>query len=346
MAQDIVAVTSDLYRFLLAAEALTPRRPVGEVDPQALLTRAQELAQRIGAARAHAAERIGAARAHAAERFDAARAQASDSIDAALDDASRRLKAFTAELAAWRPGAPARLKRAWAALGQSYEALRAAARDRLAAVPLSARPGAIKPRNYARNLFHVVMALSGVLLYEFVFTQGPLLVIAGVLLAGFVALDVGRRLSPRFNERLVEGVFGKISRPGEAHEVPAATWYLAALFLVVALFPQTGAQLGTLILGVGDPAASLAGKRWGRLKLFGQKSWAGTLTFFGAAGLTAGTFLLLARPDLTFGGVALVACGAALAGALAELFTGRLLDDNFTIPLAAGAATTLLLLAV
>jgi dolichol kinase len=187
------------------------------------------------------------------------------------------------------------------------------------------------------------MGVGGVLLYELVFDRPIILAIGGAILAFFVFLDVLRRVSAHWNDRLVQRIFGRISRPAEAHQIPSATWYMAGLVLGVWLLPQHAIELGTLVLALADPTASLVGKRWGRLKIRGDRSAAGTAAFFGAALLAGTVFLSLVRPDLLWPMRLAVAAAVAGAGALTELFSGRRLDDNFTLPLCCGAMAALLL---
>ena len=134
---------------------------------------------------------------------------------------------------------------------------------------------------------------------------------------------------------------GKISRPHESHQVPAATWYAVAILMGVILFPQHAIELGLLVLAIGDPVASLVGKTWGKTKIFREKSVAGTLGFVVSASLLSFGFL-----SVVVGMTALKALGIAVAvstvGAVAEIYSHRL-DDNFTVPLAVGAAATFLL---
>ncbi|MCA9514257.1 MAG: hypothetical protein KC635_04885 [Myxococcales bacterium] len=320
MAQAIIQATAGLYGFIQDHErALRGRGSVAE-----------PLRERMRAAVAELAARFAEARTDAADRLEHARAEA-----------LRALRAFAAELEE-RPE-HARLRRMQAALGRAYEGLRAGILKRRQGLPAGVDLRQLKPRNLARNAFHVSMALIGVFLYELVLDRTGVLIVTASLLAGFVALDVSRRLSPRFNERLVQGVFGAISRPGEAHQIPAATWYLLALFLGCLLLPQHGIELGTLVLGLGDPAASLVGKRFPQPKLLGEKSLAGSLAFTAVAFVASLALLALVQPALGPLAMVGVAAGTALAGAVAELLSGRGIDDNLTVPLVAGAVAALLL---
>ena len=114
-----------------------------------------------------------------------------------------------------------------------------------------------------------------------------------------------------------------------------ATHYCLASLCCVVLFPKQIAVLAMLYLAVGDTAASLVGKAWGRIKI-GNKSLEGTLAFGVACSLVA----MIAHSMGT--GYALTgAIIAAWVAALVELLIPRL-DDNWTIPIS--AACTMMIL--
>jgi len=110
---------------------------------------------------------------------------------------------------------------------------------------------------------------------------------------------------------------------------------------VVLLTPHTAACAAVLILALADPVASLVGSRWGRTKLFKDKSLQGSLAFFATGFSAAAAYLLLAGP-LAWPLALAAAAGMAAVGTLVELFSDSL-DDNFTVPVAC-ALTALLFL--
>jgi hypothetical protein len=241
MAEEIIDLTSGLYRFLVAGEAtvLAGRRAAEE-------------------ARARFLERAS----HLSQRFQEARRHAEELLAARLEEISESLGSIAAELDARRTRTGT-LTETWKALGQQYEALLAHVRQRRLAVPADVALDHIKPRNYSRNLFHVSVGLVCILAYELLLTRGALVAVGASFLGLFIFMDVVRRYSTYWNEHFVQRMFGAISRPGEAYRIPSATWYAAALLLGAIFLSQHAVELGALVLAVGDPAASLAGKRWG-----------------------------------------------------------------------------------
>jgi len=315
---ELVRLTAELYELVRSAELVNTSRQDIQVQYEKLRTWAADLAVRLARSRIEATD-------------EAARA-----IDATVEN----LRAFGRELAD-KPRAQ-ELRKRWKSLTHDYEAVLAQVRKLRLKVPKELHLGHIKPRNYARNIFHLANGLLCVLLYELVFDQSMLLFIGGLTLSTFLSLDLLRRLVPRLSEAWVKGAFGKISRPGEAHRIPAATWFLGALLLGVIVLPQHAIELGAVILAVGDPAASLVGKRWGKLKLVGEKSVVGTVAFALTAAAASLVFLLLVRPSMGLAEMTQVAILAALAGAIAEVSCERF-DDNATVPLLAGGVAALLL---
>jgi CDP-diglyceride synthetase len=103
-----------------------------------------------------------------------------------------------------------------------------------------------------------------------------------------------------------------------------ASGYVAA----ATLFPGGPAVAAVLVAGVGDAAAAVVGKRWGRLRYPGGKSVEGSLVFFLVV-LAIGRVLL---PDA---GIApLLALAAVLTLVEAPALT---VDDNLYLPPAAAA---------
>ncbi|TNF36978.1 MAG: hypothetical protein EP329_04310, partial [Deltaproteobacteria bacterium] len=277
MAQDIVALTAGLYDFILDCEApLSARKGTFESARERIAAAAEGLSRRIADER---------------DRWTTKVRGGVDEVRKRLDEALETLQKLRAELALRQP-AQDRLEGLWKRLGGTYEALRAQVRRNRLQVPSGITLGPVKPKNLARNVFHLVMALSGVALYELVSDRVTIAIAAGSVLALFLVMELVRRVSTRWNDRFVNGMFKAIVRPQEAHRVPAATWYVGALLVGAIAMPQRAIQLGTLALGVGDPIAQIFGKRFGKKKIVGQKSWVGAIAFVIAATVASVVFLL------------------------------------------------------
>lgn len=307
--QQLLELTQQLYSLIHSLE-----RPKGDLDElaQRAKTRFKELQEAVESYRARYSERI-------------------DELHTSLSQVADRLRASYERLREdWDRTTIDDVRKS---LAEGYERLIQSLRGSEETRALAAQLHSVRPTNYKRNLFHFLCGFTGVTLYQTVLDRtGCMWVLLPVLITYFI-LDVTRRIWPRFNDLLIEKVFAGIVRPRERYVIPSATWFALSLTLVVAIFSQTIAQVAVLVLAVGDPLASIIGKRYGRKKLFRHKSWAGSLTFLGSTFLAVMAFLLLTRPFAI--GTSLAIAGlASLTGTLTELFGGETIDDNLTIALA------------
>lgn len=184
---------------------------------------------------------------------------------------------------------------------------------------------------------HVTSALVVLLLVETVLTPTTMRLLAGGFTAFAWTLEITRRRSPRWNDTLMRAL-GVVAHAHERHQVNSSTWYTTALFLLSLFTPPAFCAIAIVVLGLGDPAAALIGRRWGRTRLASGRSLEGSLAFVVVGLVSAWIALTIFHPELPH--PALYALGGALAGAIAELLTRRI-DDNFAIPLAAAAGAGL-----
>ena len=105
-----------------------------------------------------------------------------------------------------------------------------------------------------------------------------------------------------------------------------ASYILTTSAISIALFPKPIAIAALVFIIIGDTAAALIGRRFGKHKLIKNKSLEGS----GACllSLVALSFFIPGLPTP-------VGLAGALTATLAELFTGKI-DDNFTVPISSG----------
>lgn len=257
-------------------------------------------------------------------------AEAQHSMAEMIDELDRNLREFARELAE-KPRVR-RFKEKRKELARSYEDMV----QHLKAIDWKPQQTDfelrhLKPINYSRNAFHMLMGLGCVLLYELFLSWGQAMTILLLFLGFFGSLEITRRFSKRWNDFLVDKVFGMISRPHERYRTNSATYYLLALTIMTATVPKTALCLGLLVLAFGDPFAMLAGKRWGRKKLWREKSYVGTGTFFGVSMMVSLIYLLIVPVPFGAGSLMLLVITVSACGAITELFSVGI-DDNFTIP--------------
>lgn len=336
LAADLYALARELEELVLAAgrPRLRDRQWVRRVEEGCARLQEHAAAAREGLGGRYDAmgRSLAEARQAASDRYDA--------LAATLEVVARDVRAYSDELAA---GSTARALKARArSLAESYEDLR----RRLKAVQApreiaGPRLERLKPTQYRRNVFHVGMGLVAAGTYQWFLTQGQAVLIMGILLAIVVVLETTRRFWGGWNELLTRNPFFRpIIRPWEQARPNSASWYVLALFLVALVTPKAAAQIGVLVVAFGDPAATLVGRRWGKVKLYRRKSVVGSLAFVAAA-MSACLWVALVQPvvlpPLSLAGMAL---SVALAGAVVELFSD-VVDDNLTVPVAAACVATL-----
>jgi dolichol kinase len=152
-----------------------------------------------------------------------------------------------------------------------------------------------------------------------------LMVTGSCFLISFI-FDLLRLRNHQFNSQFMQ-FFSAFIRRTEVDKFNGSTFLCLAFFSVILLFSRPVAIAAMFFLSLGDAAAELSGKNFGRIRIF-QRSLEGFLGFFFVAFVTAWVLFFDWRVAL-LGGV---------AAALVELFSFEL-DDNLTVPL--GSATAL-----
>ena len=125
-------------------------------------------------------------------------------------------------------------------------------------------------------------------------------------------------------------------RAHERRGLAGATWMAIAYAAALLLFPKPVAVAAMLFNGLGDAAAALVGKGWGRRRTRWGKSWEGF-----AAGLA--TDLAVGLGMWTLAPATIPLAGAILGAIVAASveFAPLPLDDNVRVTLAGGAGILL-----
>lgn len=192
--------------------------------------------------------------------------------------------------------------------------------------------------DWGRGLFHAFNATWGVLAYHFLVPRGLAIATIGALTAAFAAVELARVRHAGVNAQVMaHPFFRRVIRPREHGRVSGAFWFLLGVFLVLVLFPAHAVETGCIVMGFGDPAAFLVGSRRGRIRIARGRTLEGSLAFACAAFAAALAYRMALYPGVGAGWTLAYAGVATAAGALAEAGSGPL-DDNVTVPLAAGGA--------
>jgi len=179
-----------------------------------------------------------------------------------------------------------------------------------------------------RKGIHMI-SLSIPTIYYFITKELALSILIPMMIIS-LALDYGRYYSQTLSD-LIKKYFGFIMRKHEwdhkKKNLNGATYVLISAVFVILVFPKVFVVTGFAILIIGDIAAALIGRRFGKRK-FLFKSFEGTLAFF----LFSCVVVILSpkvEGDITEYIIGFI---AAAFGALAENISGTWADDNFTIP--------------
>jgi dolichol kinase len=188
-----------------------------------------------------------------------------------------------------------------------------------------AGPGAGLKRELLRKRLHIATAVVPAAVWLLPATTAVLLLSAAVVAA--LIIEWARRRVPWVRYRFLRGTRVML-RGHERHGLAGATHMAVAYLLALLLFPQIVAVAAMLYNALGDAAAAVIGRRWGRHRMPWGKSWEGT-----AAALVVNLVIGMALPG--------IGVGAALLGALASSLVEFLplpLDDNLRVTIGGGAA--------
>lgn len=201
----------------------------------------------------------------------------------------------------------------------------------------------IRPSNLARSVFHAGSALAILLMIALVPSFDWMFWIAVPYFFFCWGTEGLKRIHPDVKARVMK-YFEKIAHPHEYDKINSATWYGVALLLLSLTHPVLGI-IGVTVLGFADPAAAMVGRKYGRIRLPGNRTLEGSMGFVLVGTLAASLALVIMHPIGGLGTTLFVAGTAALFGAVGELL-GRWPDDNLTIPLSSALGAWLALLLV
>ena len=178
------------------------------------------------------------------------------------------------------------------------------------------------------ELFRKSIHLSGLILpVIYLFLDKPTMLILMGILTGFaLTVELMKWLSSRFSEFFFQ-IFAFLLRTHERKgAMTGATYYLMSAFLCIFFFAKMLAIVCIFFMILGDLAAALVGKKWGKTKLLGKKSLEGSAACFVVCVSIA---LVILNP--------VIAIIGALVATIVELIPFPI-DDNLTVPLVSGAA--------
>jgi diacylglycerol kinase (CTP) len=183
--------------------------------------------------------------------------------------------------------------------------------------------------HWARKIWHMATVFFIFLVYQKAnesLAMALLLILAGIL----IPLDFLRLRYPKLNDVAVI-VMGPLMRNTEVRSAAGTTYLITGVVFIASIFSKPIVSLAILFLAFADPLASYIGIRYGKDKIFGNKSIQGFLMAFFVCALLA--FIFLAGQDLQVSRRLVISLLSGVVGALAELVPIGKLDDNLTMPI-------------
>lgn len=167
----------------------------------------------------------------------------------------------------------------------------------------------------------------------YIFSNKTIMLLILVSLACIALLiELGKFLLPPFRKLFLK-LFKPLLRPHEQKgALTGATFYIISTLLCIFLFDKSIAIVCIFFIVLGDAAAALVGRKWGKIKLIGNKSLEGSAACFGICAITT---LFWINP--------IVGLTGAFVATLVELLPIPI-DDNLTMPLIAGAVMQLMVM--
>lgn len=191
----------------------------------------------------------------------------------------------------------------------------------------------VKP-NTGRRLFHLLATLL-IPVLSLVIPRDALLPFVWAVVGSAIVAELVRFSSARLNSLFLR-FFGGIVRPAEATHTTSATYVALSTAVCFTTLPYPIAMAAVCFLATGDAAAGMVGERWGRIKLFREKTLQGSLAFLIAA-LAAGMLWRLMTPSMSLPTMVAGVIVASVVELLPLPF-----DDNLSIPIVSGLTMALL----
>lgn len=184
----------------------------------------------------------------------------------------------------------------------------------------------ITSNEYLRKIIHLFNLIIPFVYLFFIHKKWDMVILLTVLTFLFLLVEILRN-KIRWVKSIFDSLLNSMLRSHELDgKLTGATWVLIGALFSIMLFSKPVAIIALIFMSLGDTTAGLIGQNFGKHKV-GNKSWEGFFSGLAVCIIVAINFPLL---PLT----------VSLAGALTAMIMELVpipLDDNFKIPLGAGA---------
>lgn len=187
---------------------------------------------------------------------------------------------------------------------------------------------------YKRKLIHL-FNLAIPFSYLYIFPEKWVFVkLLSILMFLFIIFDILRHKVAWVKSLFTLFINSMLRSHEQEGKLTGATWVMIGAVISIILFSKPVAIIALIFMSLGDSAAGLIGQRYGKHKIW-NKSWEG---FFG------GLFVCIII-GIIYSLLTTLPMTISLSGAVAAMVMEILpipLDDNFKIPLGAGAIMMML----
>ncbi len=186
---------------------------------------------------------------------------------------------------------------------------------------------------FYRKAIHVFSTIIPVIYY---FTSREFIVgLVGTGTLIMIVLDILKAYTVMF-EKLYKSVLGFILREDEKDFkrtlFTGGTFYAIGIFLALLIFRMEIAIFSILVMIWCDTMAALIGKKFGKKKIFRNRTFAGSTAFI-VTGIAIVLILQEVFPDFNFYKAGFI---TVIAAAIFELFGWEKINDNLSLPLFSG----------
>ncbi|KAA3599286.1 MAG: hypothetical protein DWQ06_10230 [Calditrichaeota bacterium] len=190
--------------------------------------------------------------------------------------------------------------------------------------------------NFTNEIFRKLIHLAYILIPISYYFQTKSEFLTWFVPFAFLCLAIDLlRLKVKTVREIFDSLFGKMLRGAEQKRLTNASLFIFATLITILVFEDKFVVVaGNSVAVISDTLSALLGRKFGKKKIFKQKSWVGSISFLVSSFVTIYAF---PESNLT-----IAFCGA-LMGTLTEIFSDKIPDD-FTIPLIVSSVLFLLTL--
>lgn len=190
--------------------------------------------------------------------------------------------------------------------------------------------------NFTNEIFRKLIHLAYILIPISYYFQAKGEFLTWFLPFAFLCLTTDfLRLKVKTVRKFFDSLFGKMLREVEQKRFTNASLFVFSTLITILIFEDKFVvAVGNSVAVLSDTLSALIGKKFGKKKIYKQKSWIGSISFLVFAFATIYVF-----PEANFK----IAFYGALVGTLTEIFSDKIPDD-FTIPILVSSVLFLLTL--